>query len=318
VVRRKNADLSLTIVDTGYTTGTRWRYHIPLADRARPHRVRVTPVLEELHTDRDDASGTYQAETLATDTETTDTDNTATLPIDTITTGTVPSGAVYTLSGGSLVTGASNPKVVIDGNGIEAFDSGGSKTVDINSDGSSHVLVGTFKNALSGNYWEISSAALVAYLQGHVATNDDVGYIAVSDRNMDIVPPGDTADEVGSIHLYSGATSTDAMVRLVAGLVEYLADEQQLGSGWQARGFASIRAYNATGTGRDFGHGVTYGGVSRLQNVPSSITLTSAGTNSNVSNVQAVDFDVRGFRFQATIDANTGGVATRTYVTVGN
>lgn len=43
-----------TVVDTGFTYGTRWVYHIPAADRTTSHKVRVKAVEDEVALDIDD------------------------------------------------------------------------------------------------------------------------------------------------------------------------------------------------------------------------------------------------------------------------
>jgi hypothetical protein len=277
VWRRKNADTSLTIMQTYYTTGTRASYHVPLADRDRPHRCKVTPVLEELHTQVDDGAGAYQAEAIATDTETADTNNTAQLPPETWSSGTQPAATTVTVAG-------------------------------------------TVRTAASGTRWEMGTAAGADQLTGYVATFDSPGIISIEDpTGLVLSAPFDTGQNAPIISLTPG-TGLASQMYLANGLGTLLLDatDIRLESSFQGRGYCSVAAYNDNATARNFGHGVMYGGVNILTNVPSSITFTLVGTDLNMSSPAAGDITTRGFRFQILIDPNANGRASRTFVTVGN
>lgn len=74
-----------TVVETHYTAGTKSVYDVPRVDRTANHKARVTPVMEVLHTDRDDAAGSYAAEVAATQSTGADT-----APAADLSTGTNP------------------------------------------------------------------------------------------------------------------------------------------------------------------------------------------------------------------------------------
>ena len=86
-------------------------------------------------------------------------------------------------------------------------------------------------------------------------------------------------------------------------------------SGISLRGYCGIQqAGGQVGAGETFGQGETWGGVNKTAGVPSSVTFTTVGTDSNVSSVAASDFNERGFMFKATSNvAGTFLSAKRTY-----
>lgn len=256
VWRRKNADTTFTIMDTSYTTGTRSTYHVPIADRGRPHRCKVTPVLEELHTDTDSSSGSYQAEAIATEMDTSDVDNTA-------------------------------------------------------------VMTGSFANTPdgTGTRWEtlITSAA---QLVGYVSTMDNAALVTVADNEFSVTGPFDTGQVSGQLFLISAASGS-SHIDLIADDIKIDAADTRLINN-EMRGFCSVRVYNDNASARNFGHGVMYGGVARANNVPSSITFTTAGTDLNTSSPTATDITLRGFLFEVSVSANSAGRMSRSFVTTGN
>lgn len=112
-----------------------------------------------------------------------------------ITTGTLT--AVVTISG-TIRTAASGARVVIDSNGIEAFNSAGTKTVDINSSDGSASITGTFQTGMTGARVALESAAAQIikfysgsaseYVEGSISsTVSGSGSFAYS--YLDITPP---------------------------------------------------------------------------------------------------------------------------------
>lgn len=171
------------------------------------------------------------------------------------------------------------------------------------------VTAGSYATAASGTRWVMSSA-VVNELQGFVSGVSTSGKVVIagSPPQILLVSPFTTSADQASLTLLTQASPTALWV----------AAEQKLSSGYQARGYCAVRASNSEAGTRVFGSGVTYGGMTQLTNTPSSVTFTTVGTDSNVTAVAAADVSTRGFRFDATISANLNGAASRTYVTVGN
>jgi len=114
---------------------------------------------------------------------------------------------------------------------------------------------------------------------------------------------------MGTSKFLTQPSSTDALWDI---------DEIRLASSRQARGYCAHRSPAIGAASAVWGNGVTYGGITKTTNVPSSITFTLVGTDANVSSVAAGDISNRGFRFDVTqTSANVVTRASRTYVTVG-
>lgn len=200
---------------------------------------------------------------------------------------------------------------------ISIYDASNELVVDLNAETLSHLLVGTFKNALSGTRMEIMSGFLNE-IRGYVDGADEPGRLTTS--WSDFV-------SLGAIRLYAprdtGMTEAAFHVMSQSGVgasASFAVDEIYLASGYQAKGFctAQLPAAAVTAAGAAAAGPATYGGVSQLRNVPSSITFTTVGTDSNVASVSANDIGLRGFRFAVTSAAAGLLRATRTFVTVGN
>lgn len=104
-----------------------------------------------------------------------------------------------------------------------------------------------------------------------------------------------------------------------AGQMQVFAGDIFLVAGAQANGYCGVRE-TTTSAGDRVSNGVTYGGVSRLVNTPSSITLFLAPGTSDVNRDTDATTRItdRGFTYSAT-SVNAGEVAaSRHYVTVGN
>lgn len=178
------------------------------------------------------------------------------------------------------------------------------------------VTAGSYQTAGSGTYWKISSTSndlIQGFLSGIANPSLFQVSAAGGTRRLNIHSPYDTGDlATVQLQLDAGVLESGQVVRFGAG-------EQELLAGFQGRGFCAVIAYNDNAGARSFGHGVMYGGVTKLANVPSSITFTTVGTDTNISSgPTAGDIGIRGFRFQADINATAAGRASRTYVTVGN
>lgn len=398
------------VVDTGYTAGTRWVYHIPFADRDNAHRVRVKsiedPVIldvdEDVATGWDTATESTQVDSpdlTATETWTSDeapasdgippsvspvptvqgaisflavtwtaitNSDTVTYEVHVSTTsGFTPSAAtksgeggltfwiIRTMPNGSALTYGTTYYVKLiakDRDGAAAAGAQGSGSlVQINSpDIAANAVItnllaagaviaskidvdelsaisadlgtvtaGTYKTAPSGTRWEISSA-IANQIDGIVATNDNGGYFQIADSELTLVGPFDTGQSQGVITLIAGTFPVGGVVLGGGGSLFINTAESQLINNQQARGYVSHRAFNYGAAGRDHGVGTTYGGVTTLTNVPSSITLNTVGTDTGVSGVGATEISIRGFRFEFTVAPGVTGKATRHYVTVGN
>jgi hypothetical protein len=171
------------------------------------------------------------------------------------------------------------------------------------------VTAGTYATAASGTRWVMTSTA-VDQLEGFVSgvTTSGKLIVAGSPPQLQIISPFTTSAEQASLTLLTQAAPTAVWVT----------SELKLSAGYQARGYCAVRGYNAAGAGSNFGSGMTYGGMTTLTNTPSSITLTTVGTDVNINSSAVADISIRGFRFDASIATASNGEASRTFVTVGN
>lgn len=186
--------------------------------------------------------------------------------------------------------------------GIKLFDDSGNVTFDTDAETGDLTAVGTFQNYLTGDGVQISKSTL-NQIRGETSGFQSFLVFAANGVTLfwDNILTGN----------FISVDSTDLGV---------FTDEIRLRAVKQGRGFCSWeqRAAEVLATGAR-GYGVMYGGVTKLTNVPSSITFTTEGTDSNVSSVAAADITLRGFRY--TVMPTATGVllrASRSFVTVGN
>jgi hypothetical protein len=206
----------------------------------------------------------------------------------------------------------------LDERGFFVWDENDNQLIALDAENLSHLLVGTFRNALEGTHWEISSSD-VNLIQGYLDGFEHPGQITVGPGQDDagflgITSPGSALLSArSSLLLYGAIGGASKYAQWSTGEIELL-------QGNEAHGYCAWRqpAAEVLGT-QNRGYGVMYGGVSKTQNTPSGITFTTVGTDANVASATAQDITNRGFRFA--VAATATGVALeakRTFVTVGN
>lgn len=160
------------------------------------------------------------------------------------------------------------------------------------------VVLASFKNAVSGERIEISSVSGRNVITGY----DSSG-----------VAQGTVTFNFSSVYLTSGSGS--GRLQASASAVYLDGPDISVHSGFALKGYCGVQQAGAqVGAGETFGQGQTWGGVNKTASVPSSLTFTTVGTDSNVASVSASDFDERGFMFKATSNvAGTFLSAKRTY-----
>lgn len=106
-----------------------------------------------------------------------------------------------------------------------------------------------------------------------------------------------------------GAGTKPALYLQDSGL-EFQIEADEIVGAYPGKGRCGLQVpASVVGAGEIWGEGVSYSGVTKLNSVPSSVTFTTVGTDSNVASVTASDFSARGFMFKMT--TNAAGTFTR-------
>jgi hypothetical protein len=175
-------------------------------------------------------------------------------------------------------------------------------TPELNDDGST-VGVGTWKNGTSGTYIEIASADgnTIRMFQSGITNR---GHLQTSGDTIALRAPYNSAPEINYLIMESSPNS-----------IFYVADEL-IRSATQ-RGCAGIHVPGGqVGANEKHGIGYTWGGATKTDSTPGSVSYTTVGTDQNVKagSPSYEDLNTRGFLFVCTADvAATPLHCTRQY-----